>query len=424
MRNRFLILTVICWLCVVAALDVASAETITLRHAIWGMPQKPATEEAIRLFEEKNPGIKVELEVIAPFASYWDKIKTTMTAGTAPDVIWMNHDNFKALSFRNVLLNLQPYIDKDLEAQEYLADMSETIIEPYRYEGDIYGFPKDLDTIGLFYNKELFDDAGLSYPDENWTWSDYLTNAQKLTKQDARGRTVQYGTISDNSDQTNWLNFVWANGGRLLNDNRTQYALNEPEGREAIEFLVDLIHKYKVSATVGAIQEQGARELFTTGRTAMKCDGSWSPRYFREAADFDWGVAPLPKGKAGRICMTHGLAYTVPIGTKHPDAAYKFAKFMASERAQTIFGSTGTVIPARRVAMDTYFDQGESYNLEVFREAINYSRTFPYTITTPEWRAKNTQALDWAWVGEKSVAEALEEAAKVVNSVLDEEYGR
>ena len=72
-------------------------------------------------------------------------------------------------------------------------------------------------------NQDMFDEAGLAYPDDEWLCDDYLANAQKLTKQDARGRTSQYGTISANLMQTHWSNFLWANGGRILNDDRTKY---------------------------------------------------------------------------------------------------------------------------------------------------------------------------------------------------------
>ena len=121
--------------------------------------------------------------------------------------------------------------------------------------------------------------------------------------------------------------------------------------------------------------------------------------------------------------MTHGLAYGIPKACKYPDEAYEFAKFMASEQAQYFFGETGTVIPARGVAMESFFSKHASRNIGVFRDAINYSRSFPYTNSAPEWTRRNTQALDWAWIGEKTVPEALAEAAAAVNAVLAEEYG-
>lgn len=419
-----------------AALAIAFGTAVTfgqakteIRYALWDMNQVPAAQKIISAFEAANPDVKVKIELIAPSSQYWDKMLALAVSKDLPDVFWVNMDRFHSLATRGVFMSLSPFLDADPQARALLADYPEVLVGAYKFKGTLYGFPKDFDTIALAYNKDLFDKAKVPYPNDNWTWDDYLKAAQALTVKDTKGRIVQFGTVSANAVQTNWYNFVLSNGGRMLNSDRTKAVVNSPEFIEAIQFLVDLVQKYKVSPAAGATAELGVsnlNELFTTQRVAMLPIGSWYLIRFKDVP-FNWGLAPLPKGAKGHGGMIHGLAHVISAYTKHKDAAWRLVKFMATDDAQQVWGNTGTVIPAKKSAQESYFkfyEQGgkDEHNVRVFQRALDYSETLQYTSNTAEWLDDTLiKQLDLAWSGEKSVKQVLDECAAAIDRILAEQ---
>ncbi|MGE5585681.1 MAG: ABC transporter substrate-binding protein [Bacillota bacterium] len=426
----FTVLSLVVALAVVFGTAVTFGQAKTeIRYALWDKNQVPAAEAIIAAFEAANPDVDVKIELIAPSSQYWDKMLALAVSKDLPDVFWVNMDRFHTLATRGVFMSMAPFLESDPQARALLADYPDVLIKAYEYEGALYGFPKDFDTIALAYNKDLFDKAKVAYPNEHWTWDDYLKAAQALTVRDARGRTVQFGTVSANAVQTNWYNFVLSNGGKMLNEDRTKAVINRPEAVEAIQFLVDLVLKYKVSPAAGATAELGVsnlNELFTTQRAAMLPIGSWYPIRFKDVP-FNWGLAPMPKGAKGNGGMIHGLAHVISAYTKHKDAAWRLVRFMATDDAQQVWGKTGTVIPAKKSAQESYFkfyEQGgkDEHNIRVFQRALAYSETLQYTSNTAEWLDDTLiKQLALAWSGEKSVKQVLDECASAMDRILAEQ---
>ena len=136
----------------------------TLNYTIWDQNQEPALREVADEFEALNPNVDVEITVI-PSKDYWTKIQTQMSAGTGPDVFWVNGPNFQLYASNG---QLAPLDDTGIETGDY----PESLVDLYTYDGSLYGAPKDFDTIGVYYNKALFDEAGLEYPAAGWTWAE------------------------------------------------------------------------------------------------------------------------------------------------------------------------------------------------------------------------------------------------------------
>ncbi len=150
-----------------ASFTAASAQT-TITYAIWDNNQLPVHEQIAAAFEAENPDIKVDIQVV-PWGNYWDKLQTAVAGGEAYDVFWMNGPNFPVYASNGVIMNLQDRVMSDaLDTSVY----PEALVNLYSLDGDLYGLPKDFDTIALYYNKDLFDAAGLDYPTADWTWDD------------------------------------------------------------------------------------------------------------------------------------------------------------------------------------------------------------------------------------------------------------
>ncbi len=214
--------------------------------------------------------------------------------------------------------------------------------------GKIYGFPRDNDTTVLYYNKDLFDDAGVAYPDETWTWDEFLEAAKALTVRDARGRVVQYGVVLESNK---YFNFLHQNGADMFDDplNPTRFTLDDPKAIEALQFMADLINEHQVAPSFAQMLQLGSStELFQTGRVAMAMTNAARIPTFQQAP-FEWGVAPLPAGRTGiRANTMGGAGYVISANTKHPEEAWTFLKFLAGEEGQAIFAKTGVAVPAYR----------------------------------------------------------------------------
>ena len=173
-------------------------EVVTLSYIIWDNIQAEAHEKMIAAFEAEHPNIKVDLEVFS-WDSYWDKLNTALAGNDAYDVFWLNVAGLPKRAANGLLLNLQPYMDADPIDFSAFPDY---LVEAYQFNGDTYGIPKDIDTIALFYNKDLFDAAGVDYPTADWSWDDLYNAAAALTTEDVWGFGHQlYG-------QPDWWNGI------------------------------------------------------------------------------------------------------------------------------------------------------------------------------------------------------------------------
>ena len=262
---------------------------------------------------------------MVPWGNYWDKLQTAVAGGEAYDVFWMNGPNFPVYAANGVLMNLQERVDADnFDTGVY----PESLVDLYSLEGSLYGLPKDFDTIALFYNKDMFDAAGVDYPTADWTWDDLKAAAQALTT------GGNWGFASTTADQSGYWNFIYENGGQVLNDAGTEVAIGEPAACDAIEYLYSFIADglSPDGATMTSVDPW--TQLFPGGRVGMVVGGSWLARTYADAEPAI-DVAPLPK-EVEQASVIHGLANVVWSKTEHPDAAWAFAKYLGSDAAATL----------------------------------------------------------------------------------------
>src|SRR5688572_18428433 len=300
----------------------APAEAVEISYGLWDQNQLAAHEQIIAAFEAQNPNINVTPEVV-PWGDYWTKLQTAVAGGAANDVFWMNGPNFPVYASKGVLMDVQDLVTKDS------VDMSkypESLVKLYSYNDHVYGLPKDFDTIALYYNKDLFDKAGVDYPTADWTWDD-LAAAAKTLSDPANG---VWG-LAVPGDQTGYWNFVYQNGGAILAADGNSVLVDQPAACEAITFLYDTMKAGSMPDQASASAMSPDSQLFPGGKLAMLTSGSWNAKTF-SAAGFKLGIAPLPK-KAKQATIIHGLSNVVWSGTAHPEAAWAFAKFLGSEEA-------------------------------------------------------------------------------------------
>jgi multiple sugar transport system substrate-binding protein len=408
-------------ICIIAVallgMGMAAAQT-TIVWSFWGDPgELPPNYAVIEAFEAQHPDVRIEVQH-APWGSYFDRIQTQMAGGTAPDVMFLN--NIPSYASRGVLQPLDDLIERDgFDTSTYHPGL----ISIFSYDGDIYGFARDNDTNVLYYNKDLFDAAGVDYPNAEWNWHDLREAALALTQRDARGRTVQYGLALEKNRYPQW---IYQNGGRIVDDplDASEFYMDEPEAVEAIRFIADLILEDGSVPSFDAMQQLGSTtELFSTGRVAMVMTNAARIPTFMDAA-FAWNVAPLPMGPTGlRANSLGGAGYVISSGTQHLEEAWTFLKFLAGPEGQAIFASTGVAVPASYRAEEAAraFIEAcpETIDCQVFIDETENGVLSP---VFPDWREiENTIViphLDLIYTGDMDAEEALTRMAEQVRAFM------
>ncbi|MED4206355.1 sugar ABC transporter substrate-binding protein [Neobacillus mesonae] len=388
--------------------DQASGDgQVEITYGIWDKKQLPAINEIIKQFTEKNPNIKVKTE-ITPYGQYFQKLETAATGGALPDVLWMNGAHVVQYAEGKVILPLSDMAQKDNYS---LDNYPKSLIDLYTVDGKVYGIPKDYDTTGLWYNKKIFDESGVSYPDETWDWNKLKEAAKKLTNKD-KGI---WGYASLMGNQGGYYDFIWQNGGYIISDDGKSVGFDQLEAIEALKYNISFI-KEGLSPTQAQMTETAASELFSSGKVAMMFDGPWMVPEYKKNPDLD--VAVVPKGKKRAVAI-HGLANVIAANTKHKDAAWKFVQFLGSKEAAEVYAKTGTVIPAFNGTQDAWEQSVPNLNLKAFIDGAEYSVPLPSVKNTGAIWQYETDILKKAWSEEVSVENAVKELTTKANEELN-----
>lgn len=388
--------------------ETAKKDKVTLNFYYWDEIQSESTQAIIKAFEAKYDYIKVVPTVI-PWGQYWTKLQTSLPTSSGPDVFWMN-DRAPEFISADLLMDLQAMVD---DGRIDLSKFPEALSGLFTVEGKLYGVPKDYNTVGVYYNKALFDAAGVEYPANDWTWDDLLAAAQKLTNAD----TKQYGIAATTSGQTCVNNFIMQNGGMIASD-EGDVTVNTPEVTEAIQFLHDMIFVHKVSPTAMELTDNPADVSFLSGKLAMFFGGSWSVKDFYEVLGDNLGIAPMPQKKEAAIVIS-GLAFVGSANTAHPEETQLFLEFCATQEAQEKMITD--VIPAYEGADILWAGNfPEALPTGIFVEAAQYGKV------VPPFKGNNNSVktiffaeLNKAWAGEKDVVTALADAETAMNAEID-----
>jgi multiple sugar transport system substrate-binding protein len=209
--------------------------------------------------------------------------------------------------------------------------------------GRTYAVPHNFSTLVLYYNRDHFDAAGLTYPDSSWTWETLLAAARRLTATDRNGDIVRYGCHM----QIAFSALLEQNGGHVLNDARDSCVIASPECAEALQFEVDLSEKYHVTWSMLS-QNLQWDDMFAGGRLSMIANGRWAAvPYERALGSGSVDVAPLPRGKLRRGAAT-GHVMAISSGSGKKTEAWEFIKFLVSDEGERMVNGEGATIPARR----------------------------------------------------------------------------
>jgi len=391
------------------AITPYNGEEVTITYGFWDTAQEPAIDEQISAFNVAFPNITIEKQIV-PWADYWTQLQTAVSGGSTFDVFWINVANFPVYASSGSLLPITQVIGGDgIETDRLPA----TLVEAYAHDGVQYGVPRDFDAIAVYYNKTLFDNAGVAYPTADWTWDDFRSLAEQLTDTEAG----IWGAGLQTSFQETWINFVHQNNGALLNEELTEVILDQPAGDEAIQYLTSIFADGLTPSI--AIQQSNpvAETLFPAGQVAFIPAGSFRAATYG-ALDLDLGLVALPS-KAKQATITHGLANVIWQRTSNPAAALEWVKWLHQDEAAEILGKSGATIPSLAGTQQGWVDAVPNLDLQVF---IDSAETFGFNFNWPQgggsWLNAVQDVLVDGWAGNVPAEEITAKASEAGNAVL------
>ncbi|MEW6224087.1 MAG: sugar ABC transporter substrate-binding protein [Chloroflexota bacterium] len=393
-----------------------SGPPVTIEYAIWGDPAEINSQKAVvEGFTAANPSITVDVTV-ADWDAYWDKLQTGLAGGAAPDVFAMDGPLGPDYQTRDVLLDLTPYI----QAEGYdLGQLDDNAVRDFTTpDGVVFGLPRDLNVIVLFYNKDMFDAAGVAYPDDTWTWDKLVEVGKQLTQDpDGDGTVDQWGIYTETTDMENaWSSFVWQAGGDILTEDGTTSALDRPESAAGIQFLQDLIWKEKVVPDPAIFAETG--DAFEQGVAAMEINGSWLvPTH--QAAGINLGIAPLPAGPAGKATSVNPTGAVVYAKTDAPEASWLLAKYLASPEAQEKIMALRASVPVNKEILATSYPASFD-GAQVFADSLAFAHLKPAFVGYNEFNTILQTELDENVFNapNKTAADAIASVNEELNGIL------
>jgi multiple sugar transport system substrate-binding protein len=344
-----------------------------------------AYRAVVDAFDASQRQIDAEL---LPFAERDDliaRLSTSIAGGQPPDLFLMNYRYYGQFAARGALQPVDPYL-RDSEAFE-AADFFDTAMTPFRWDGEQVCLPQNVSSLVVYYNLDLFEEAGLDPPRVGWTWDDMVSAAKALTRDDdGDGVTDVYGLGVD-PEVIRIAPFIWSNGGTLVDREAapTRFAL-DGAALEAMQLFFDLRSRHGVTPTDEEAEAEDFESRFLNGRLGMLMESRRVVPTLRTITDFRWDVAGIPASDTP-VPVLHSDAYCITAGSDAKDAAWRFVEFALGPEGQRITAEAGRTVPSLRsvASTDAFLDpDADPANAQVFLDQIPRLRAVPVLSTWPE----------------------------------------
>lgn len=332
------------WLPGMSRVLAQDAQEVTVMF--WdGPPLIGIREKALEPFSEAYPNCALNFTSVpgGPNQGYNDKLFTSLAAGIPPDVFIIEIGELPGFLSRGLLVDIKPYIESDGYDLSQFPDLA---IEAYSHNGGIYGLPDNVASIAIYYNQDMFEEAGAMLPsaqwdDPAWTVDDFFASCERLTKTDANGRTTQWACDVTGWDKV-WQTWARIFGGQLVDDPffPTECTLNEAAAVEGLQFYADLRWEYGFAPRPEALAEMGTNALMQTGRLGMFYSGSWSFPSYRET-DFTVALGHYPSGPGSRANYVYYFPLVIPKTSEAPECAWNLLKYFNGPAMETIIKEGG-----------------------------------------------------------------------------------
>lgn len=422
MKASWLCLLLIAAILIVGCASPAKSEQTFSFMVSGDLAELQAYQTLVTSFEDRNPDVKIELIHIPGQSEYRTRLAADFAAGSPADVVLINYRRFGPYAAKAAIEPLGPYLEKSTVISK--DDFYSQAIEPFTWQRQVMCIPQNLSSLVVFYNKNLFDQAGVAYPKTDWTWEDFLSTAQKLTRDlDGDGQADQHG-LGFEISLARFAPFIWQHGGQVVNNTYapTRLALDHPLSLDAIRWVVELQTKHHVVPDAEQEAAEDSESRFLNGRLAMYLNSRRGVPTYREITGFDWDIAPLPHD-VHTASLVHSDAYCMPSTVPNKDLVWKFIEFANSVEGQTIVAASGRTVPSLRSVAESqaFLDPRQKpYNSRVFLDMIPYLHALPSGATWIDVEEVGDNELQRAFYGNASIEDAVQSAISLSQPLLGE----
>jgi multiple sugar transport system substrate-binding protein len=432
---------------VVVQATPAPEEMVEITFMGWGATEEDeGVRSAITVFQGAEPNIKVTW--LHTPENYQQKMLAMVAAGTPPDTAFVDNGNYRTYCRDGLLLDITDMLKADavVGAPGYFIEPQET--DRTTYKGRRYGIGSCWVAPHIYYNADIFEAEGIeppsNDPDEAWDWDHFLEVCRQLTVDVNGNHPGDSGFDINDVDRwaVQWPTWsiplhaaIASNGGRWLDPDTGLLVLDQPEATEALQTVADLMLVHQVMPQNAAFEALGMSntQMLENGKLAMAIDGSWALAWITKI-QATLGTAVLPKIKTPATDMQAHL-HSAFAGTKHPEEAWRWVRFLATEYYQLLFLRIGLWLPSQTglmteeglkkwMTLRTAPGQGvhpEGYELIVTEYVPKYGHVLYMPPGYPKTDAVITPALDAIWIGDKTAEEAMAEAVPEANAILEAE---
>ena len=387
---------------------------VTIQVAVSGSAQElDIHQQKFDLYTEEHPNVTIEPVDIG--TERFQKLMTLIGSGTAPDIIYINEWCY-SLAYRDVLMALDSFIEADEDFD--LSYYPESLLVPLRYEDQLYALPQEVSPYVIYYNKDMFEAAGLEMPTDDWTIDEFYEAAKALTDPEKNVYGYRYASGAD--PFLGWLSRAGVDfdtSGTEVQGLDTQEALN------ALEFLYNLVVVDQISPNPAALTAMGtnADAMFRNQSVAMESMGLWMlPQYKADPLSFEWDVVRMPMDQNQRT-KAGILNWGISADTKNPDAAWDLLKFLVGPESMEIVAESNMALPAstdedaNQIVLDTHFPE----NVKAFVDSVpDVDMTDQLSIYRTEVNTKLQELVDKMLIGESTPEETQQALIKEINAIL------
>ncbi|HET7577666.1 MAG TPA: ABC transporter substrate-binding protein [Bacillales bacterium] len=363
--------------------------------------EKKRLKQVIDSFEQKYPNIHVNIEAIAD--QYMQVLTTRLIGGKAGDVFYLDSSVAPSLFQKGVLQPLDQYVTKDFDVN----DFQKPLLDAFKYNGKIYGFPKDFSTLALFYNKTMFKKAGISEPPK--TFKELRADAKKL-------KNAGFKAFGVSPDLARLYNVAQMKGGDVIKNNKANLA--SPKIVSALQPIIDMHLKDKTAFVPSEVGEKNTGDAFGKGKVAMVLEGPWNIAYFKEAyPDLKYGIAEPPSFYGKKTTMAFTVAYVMNKASKHKEAAWKLISYLTGKEGMKKWTKGGIALPTRKSVADEL-----GYSKDPLRgpfvKSASYSTVWQDGVNLPVVQTNFNNMFLSAFLGKQPLAKAMKKAEKQANAAI------
>lgn len=387
----------------------ALAEDVTI--TVWsidGANQIGPSDTFSKEFDEMDNGISIDYRALQ-FDEIVNETLRAFATGNAPDIVSLDNPDFALFSSRGAFLDITEMVEQSdiINADVYF----EGPLNSVTWDGKLYGVPKYTDTIGVFYNKDMFAEAGITEPPV--TWAQYEDYASKLAKPDAGIYGATFSARGNEEGTFQFLPLIQMSGGSYED-------VNTEGAREALSMMKRMIDNKWASSDVLSYGQWDSTGTFNSGNAAMAISGPWEIDRMVEDADFEWGVTLLPVFDEGgeRSSALGGFNLGILSTTEHPEEAFKVLEYMVSQDDR-LFPDFGYLPTRSDIELPKSGIAEKDAALAVFQDQLQYAQPRgPH----PEWQKISKaiyDAMQSALTGQTSPDQALQQAQSTIDKIVD-----